>query len=72
MQCVEHDGSNQCVFRNILGEKIQMSENCILSAPQTILDDVIGSLELSLQIDIECLKTIVGFFALLFCFCPIS
>lgn len=28
VQCVECDGSNQCVFCNILGEKIQTNENC--------------------------------------------
>lgn len=44
----------------------------ILSAPQPILGDVIGSLELSLQIVSECLKTIVGYFALLSSFFPIS
>lgn len=68
VQCVERDRSNQCVFCNILREKIQMNENCFLSAPQTYLDDVIGSLEPSLQIVSECLKAIVGYFAPFFPF----
>lgn len=50
VQCVEPDGSKLCVFCNILGEKIQMNESYFLSAPQTILDDAVCSLESSLQI----------------------
>lgn len=72
VQCVEPDGSNQCVFCNILGEEIQINENYFVSAPQTILDGVIGSLEPSLQIVRECLKTLVGYFAPLFSFSSIS
>lgn len=69
---MEPDGSNQCVFCNILGEKIQINENYFVSAPQTILDGVIGPLEPSLQSVNECLKTLVGYFAPLFSFPSIS
>lgn len=57
------DGSNHSVLGNILGKKIQRNEKYFLEALQTILDDVIGSLEHSLQIVSECLKTI-NFFLL--------
>lgn len=69
---MEPDGSNQGVFCNIQGEKIQINENYFVSAPQTILDDVICSLEPSLQIVSEYLKTLVGYFAPLFSFSSIS
>lgn len=32
VQCVQPDRSNQCVFCNILGEKIQMNENYSFSS----------------------------------------
>lgn len=57
------DRSSQNVLCNILGKKIQRNENYFLVALQTILDDVIGSSEHSLQIISECLKTI-NFFLL--------
>lgn len=72
VQGVTPDGSNQPVFCNILGEKIQINENYFLVAPLTILDDAIGSLEPSLQVISECLNIIVVFLAPLFSFFSIT